>query len=316
MQAASSAPAAASAKSPAGERPTVTVVVAAWPDLAGTADVLAQLAAQRDADTQVIVCSRQQATTELLEKFPWAEWKYGHAGDLIPHLWADGLRLAESDFVAITTNHFLPATDWIAQIRASLSRANPREIAGVGGAIEPPLGNELANWATFFLRYSSQFAFQGVTRVHDTAGDNVVYRASVVRRHMPMFTKGFWEPEFHRALVRDGTSLLYDPSVRVRQVRCFGVKGFCAQRFEHGRHYGENRMQPEPVWLAWIAAAMGPLIPLILLAKVTRNAVRRPALLFRFLFSLPILVLFVCSWAAGEVAGYVATAVSPRSESP
>jgi GT2 family glycosyltransferase len=292
------------AGSPAS-RLSLTVVVAAWPDHAGTAETLRALASQLDDETELLVVGNSAAPVELVAQFPKAEWIQSNHRDLIPHLWASGIRQAQGSCVAITTNHFVPAPDWLAQLRAALDRQPASEIFGVGGLIDPPTGYSLANWATYFLRYSSQFRFRGETRVADTAGDNVAYRTPALRGEESSFAHGFWEPEFHRALVRQGASLMLVPSVRVRQHRCFGVRGFCRQRYEHGQHYGQDRLRSRPSWHRFAAVALSPLIPIILLAKVSRNVLHRPALAPMFLLSSPVLALFVLSWAAGETMGYV-----------
>ena len=65
--------------------------------------------------------------------------------------------------------------------------------------------------------------------------------------------------------------------------------------------------------LAAIAAA--PLVPLILLGKIVRRIARKPSYLGPFLHSLPVLLMFIGSWALGEASGY-RSAVSDQVSSP
>ena len=133
-------------------QPDASIVIAAWPDMRGLSRCLESIAAQRDDRVEVVVASSIAAGPELTEPFHDVKWLHGEKERLIPQLWALGIASAQGDLVAITTAHFVPASDWIAQIRAAHQRLNA---AGIGGAIDPPRGGSAADWATYFLRYSS-----------------------------------------------------------------------------------------------------------------------------------------------------------------
>ena len=127
-----------------------------------------------------------------------------------------------------------------------------------------------------------------------------------------MITDGFWEPEFHRALLAEGKTLAFVPALRVTQRASFGIRCFCAQRLSHGRHYGEDRMQAKS-WLARLArVATAPLIPVVLLLKIAQRLRDRPSYLGPFLRALPVLLLFISAWTLGETWGYLTSA--PRGQ--
>jgi hypothetical protein len=57
------------------------------------------------------------------------------------------------------------------------------------------------------------------------------------------------------------------------------------------------------VRLAWAGATV--VLPSLLIARVTRNVVRRRRHLGWYLRSLPLVVLFSTTWSIGELVGYL-----------
>ncbi len=287
--------------------PGLSIVVAAWPDAAGLGDCLEALAPQRDGFTDVIVVC-PEATAELPRLFPWASWVNAPKGGLIPHLWSLGIAAARREVVALTTAHFTPAPDWVSVIRAAHARlASP----ALGGAIDPPRGGRLVDWATYFLRYSAYLGYRREQVVADLAADNASYERSAILAHPELLKGGFWEQELHARLRGEGHSLTFVPAMRVRLRASFGFVPFLRQRLLHGRRFGRARLLGHgPVWrTAAILAA--PLIPAVLVGKVVLRVVRSGRDFAPFLASLPILSAFALAWAAGEAWGYAAPA--PRA---
>lgn len=280
----------------------LSVVVAAWPDTAGLEQCLAALAPQRDGSTEVIVASSAPAEP-FAQRFPWLQWVDAPADGLIPHLWSRGIAAANGHVVALTTAHFTPGDHWIAEIRAGHGRLAS---AAIGGAIDPPRDGTLVEWATYFLRYSAYLGYDREQTVPDLAGDNASYKRSVVASHPEFLAHGFWEQEFHARLRKEGGSLAFLPAMRVRLHASFGFAPFLRQRFRHGRAFGQARLRGHGA--SWRGAALfgSPLIPAILLGRVTLRVLRSRRDGGHFLASLPILFAFVLAWAAGEATGYAA----------
>src|SRR5262249_29632667 len=130
------------------EGPTISVVIAAWPDAAGLDCCLGALAARRGEAAEVVVVPGPPLPAALAERFPWVSWVGAGTGRLIPHLWGRGAAGARGDVVALTTSHFTPAADWVAAVRAAHARlAAP---AG-GGRGDPPRGGGGGGWGAPFL---------------------------------------------------------------------------------------------------------------------------------------------------------------------
>jgi len=163
------------------------------------------------------------------------------------------------------------------------------------------------------LRYSKYFEYEHEQTVTDIAGDNASYKRETIAAHWETIGDGFWEPEFHRFVLASGRSLAFVPGIRVAQRASFGIRRFCAQRFSHGRHFGRDRMRGKP-WIFWLASFVAaPLIPVMLLGKIGQRLTSKPSYLGPFLASLPVLLLFIVSWALGEAWGYI---TAGRNETP
>lgn len=291
--------------------PDLSVIVAAWPDAAGLEDCLAALRSQLDTGTEVIVV-HGGSPNGMAERYPAVRWVSDSPG-LIPVLWAAGIRAARGEVVAITTSHFLPAPDWVASIRTAHARL---ESPAIGGAIDTPRGGTTVDWATYFLRYSAYHGHDCEQDVPDVAGDNASYKRAELAAHPEWFTDGFWEQDVHRRLQLAGQRVTFVPAVRVRQARSFGSRRFLAQRFAHGRQYGSNRFARGAVLPRLAGVLASPLIPLILLAKVTRRVVRSRRNFWQFVFALPALACFVAAWSLGEVSGYILPEAGHAESSP
>ena len=280
----------------------VSIVIAAWPDAAGLSKCLGSIESQRDDQMQVIAATTIDPPAELVRRFDWVQW-LDPAGDaLIPNLWSKGMAVANGEIVAITIGHFVPASDWLEQIKQAHRRLDS---AGIGGAIDPPRGGSAVDWATYFLRYSNYFKYEREQTVTDIAGDNASYKREAISAHWESISEGFWEPEFHRLLLATGQSMTFVPVIRVTQRASFGIRRFCAQRLSHGRHFGRERMHGKSLVFRLAGLAAAPLIPVILLGKIVRRLTKKPSYLGAFLGSLPVLFLFIVFWALGEAWGYV-----------
>lgn len=289
---------------------SLSVVVAAWPDNTGLAGCLRALQPQADSQVQIIVTSTVSPPTDFVHEFPTVRWLRADPAALIPELWSLGMASATGTVVAITTAHFLPAPDWLAQIRTAHGRLDS---AGIAGPIDPPRGGSLGDWATYFLRYSTAFIYDREQSVHDLIGDNAAYRRVDLQRHGESIRAGFWEPEFHRLVLAEGMKLTFVPAMRITQKHSFGIARFCSQRMHHGRQYGGDRMRGKSTLYRTAGVLLSPLIPLMLLVKIGARVTHRPAYVLPFLGSLPVLLLFICSWALGELRGYISRPMPDRS---
>jgi hypothetical protein len=288
--------------------PSLSVVIAAWPDTTGLGDCLASVAPQRGPGTELIVVSPEPSRATPVD----VTWLLAPPGLLIPHLWSLGMARARGEVVALTTSHFTPAPDWLAVIAAAHARLDS---AAVGGPVDPPRGRGLVEWATYFLRYSAYLRYRSEQGVEDLAGDNASYKRVSLLAHPEFLRDGFWELEYHKRLRREGRTLTFLPGMRVTLRRSFGLFPFLAHRFRHGREFGQARLRGRGPALRIAAIVASPLIPLLLAGKIAMRVARSGRDLGPFAACSPILLCFVLAWALGETAGYLAPA-SPAADGP
>ena len=285
---------------------TLSVVVAVWRNASNLAGCLEALAGQAGASTEVAVVSSFEPPRAVVDAHRGFHF-LTREGALTPELWAAGMAATSAPIVAITTAHFTPSASWLREIREAHARLGA---AGVGGVVDPPERGGPVAWATWFLRYAGSYsgAESGEREASDLVGDNASYDRAALEAHWGSIEKGFWEPEFHRLVRSDGRKLWVVPRIRVTQRGTFGFAGFCRQRLLHGRHFGAERVAGKPAGERLFRILTSPLVPAVLLAKVTARAARGRRFLGPFLVSLPALAAFVLSWSAGEAWGYL----SPR----
>ncbi|HEY8667453.1 MAG TPA: hypothetical protein VIL86_12360 [Tepidisphaeraceae bacterium] len=284
-------------------QPTLSVVVAAWQDADGLEECLAALHGQQDEGVETIVVATGNCARDAVARFPWVQLVKAGDALLTPQLWSIGMARAKCEWVAITTAHFAPAADWVRTIRQTAARAE--NVAGIGGAIDPPRTSNLVDWATYFQRYNAYLHLRQEQTVNDIAGDNAAYRRGDLLRQARFLRDGFWEPDFHRLVLAEGKKLLFTPAMRVTMIRSFGFWRFIGQRFHHGIQFGQARMRGKPAGKKAIGVLLSPLIPAVFFVKIARRVIGSGRNIGMFFACLPILSCFLKVWALGEVIGYV-----------
>lgn len=219
-----------------------------------------------------------------------------------PELWAEGIRESSGSIVALTTDQFLPAHDWVGSILSAYEKADP-SVGGLGGSIEQHPTGGIVDWAVYFVRYAAFMPPFEECTVREIAADNASYRKDVIDRYQTAWESGFWEPDVHREMHRDGATLRLTPLVRSYHVHSYGVRDFARNRFNHARQHGASRAAHFSKARRWAQIAAVPVVPLILTLRAMRHVVRRGGSIGRFVLALPLILLFYSSWAAGELTG-------------
>ncbi|MGH2406309.1 MAG: glycosyltransferase [bacterium] len=282
----------------------ITVVVASHNARTSIPDCLSALLAQQsDAEAEIVLVDNStDGTLQLVRReFPSIRILPAAASALVPNLWEIGIRESRGDIVALTTAHCVPQRDWLRRIRES----HQDTAVAVGGAIENDPHAGMVDWAVYFCRYSRYMLPFPSGFVSEIPGDNASYKRAAIERFPQSWTGGFWEPAVHAELRRAGFPLLLSPSIVVHQRRSYAFWGFMRQRFQHGTQYGR-----------WLSTHLGPggrvlrimltpAVPLVLLFRIAGEVRRKGRHGDKLLMSLPILVAFLLSWAAGELVGYV-----------
>jgi hypothetical protein len=105
---------------------------------------------------------------------------------------------------------------------------------------------------------------------------------------------------------QDGVPLVCRPNILVGHKKHYTIREYLTQRYYYARSYAGARVSGAPLAkrLAYGAAAFA--LPPLLMARTVSRVLSKRRHRGELVRSLPLLTLFVCSWSAGEIAGYVA----------
>jgi glycosyltransferase involved in cell wall biosynthesis len=287
--------------------PRISIVIASRNSGSSLLQCLQALASVSENGAEVIVVDNSAEVAEVLPQ-SLRKMKLIRAGKekLIPQLWEIGIQHASGDIVALTTAHFVPENDWVHQIL----RAHEGPHAGIGGAIENEPHAGIVSRAIYFCRYSAYMLPFTAGSVKDFAADNASYKRAALDKYETARSRGFWEAAIHAQMVKDGLELSLDPRIVVRHHQSFSFLGFMRQRFLHGRQYGADRAKDFSMLRRLAHIVSSPLIPAIFLWRITRRVMTRKRSWGEYLPALPVMMLFLLSWAAGELLGYLSIPVA------
>ena len=251
----------------------------------------------------IIVDNSTDETAEMIaHKFPALKLLKAQQNKLIPELWKIGIDQGAGDLVALSTTHFVPAKNWIAEIRA----AHESSFAGIGGAIENDARAGLISQAIYFCRYSRYMLPFAEESADDFAADNASYKRADLERVKDSMRNGFWEVFVHQAMIKEKLQLVLSPKIVVYHQDSFNFSGFMRQRFSHGKQFGKDRTENISGAKRTALILLSPLIPFLYLYRITKRVLTKKSNLGKYFLSLPVLFLFLLSWSAGEFRGYLA----------
>jgi hypothetical protein len=212
-----------------------------------------------------------------------------------------GLAAARGEIVALIEDHGRPDSRWCANV----VKAYRDGYWGVGGAIENAVDRPL-NWAVYFCDFGMYQNPVGAGPTAMISDANASYRREALEAIRPVWERSFNQVAVNRAILERGGRLGIFPDIVVRQHReglTFGEA--LAERFIWGRSFAAARC-------AWIGpgerilrAALAPLLPAVLVARMAANVLRKGRLRKKFAAALPLILILEASWSLGELAGYV-----------
>jgi len=270
-------------------------------------DTLSALREQQPAvGHEVIVADRlNDAVSRQIEcDFPEVRLLAFPPDTSLPALRTAALVAARGRYAVVTEDHCVPARDWLAQIVSAFAREEA-DVVAVGGSVVNGLAQRWLDRATFQCEYGSYLPPRKSGLDPDLPGMNVAYlRQRLLALDRNALLAGFWETTVHPALLRQSARLVFADDVRVAHCKHFGLTEFLEQRFLYSRYYAGSRFG-QVAWARRAAALLlSPLLPILLLWRFQRGALRRRRYWDEFIALAPLLTLFALVWAIGEMAGY------------
>lgn len=286
------------------KKPKLSVVLASQNALTSVSDCLKTLENQcKSEDIEIIVVDNStDDTAEIVKReFPNVNLINAAKDKLIPELWGIGIKKSAGEYVALTTTHFVPSDDWIAETLL----ANEADYAGIGGAIENDANGGIVSWAVYFCRYSPYMLPFDKVEVEDFAADNASYKRRDLQFVEEARGDGFWENFVHQKMRKADMKLLKTPEIIVYHRDSFTFSGFMNQRFHHGKQFGNTRAAQMVLTTRLVYAALSPVIPFLYLYRIVGRVFAKKRNIGKLVLASPVLILFLLSWSAGEFSGYL-----------
>jgi len=287
-----------------GATPTISVVVASCRAPALLDACLGSLRGQCEQMGAQLIVARSAYTGDvgsLAKAYPDVEFIEAPSGASIPELRGIGMAQAAGDIVALTEDHCVADEHWL----ESIAQQAGDGAHVIGGGMGNAQRDRTIDWAAYFSEYGFFAPGRPTTEnaVPLLTGANVAYTRDVIDDVIDWARQGEWENVAHDRLFARGSVLRFARTAAISQNQQYAFRGFCHDRYEHGRDYARKRLAEESGARRWLLFAATPLLPVVLSWRVARavgSAHRKP-----FLRALPVTFVFFAWWAAGEAVGYL-----------
>ena len=284
-------------------RAALSVVV---PSVNGPSDLdgaLEALEAQGAPDAlEIVVVDRlgEELREHVRRKFPRVKLLAVAPSATIPEMRAAAFDASTSEAVAVIEDHVIVPKGWANALLQAMNGS--RRV--VGGSVENAATDRLSDWAAFLCEYSHCINPLPSGPTSWLTGNNVVYPRALLHEFRHVIAEGAWENRLHDAMRDAGVALVCHPEIVVGHKKHFSVGEYLGQRYLYARSYAGARVKGRPLGprLAYAAAAFA--LPPLLLWRTVSRVVSKRRHMGHLVLSLPLLALFVCAWAAGEVIGY------------
>jgi Glycosyl transferase family 2 len=281
----------------------LSVVVPSVNGLGDLIGCLTALEAQAtDARLEMIVVDRLGAGVrqEIAKRFPTAKLIPVPPDTTIPRMRELAFDAATGEAVAVIEDHVIVPAGWARALLAARRETG----AVVGGSIDNAARSSVVDWAAFLCEYSHCITPLPSGPTNALPGNNVIYDRALLERYRETIAAGKWENYLHDAMHRDGVPMVLRPEIGVGHKKHYTVGEYLSQRFLYARSYAGERVKGMPLAkrLSYGAAAFA-LPPLLMYRTVARVLAKRRYRM-QLLLSIPLLVLFIASWTAGEIVGY------------
>jgi GT2 family glycosyltransferase len=282
------------------DRAELSVVVPSVNGLKDLMGTLEALAANQDVRLEVLVPERcgDDVRAAVRARFPQVRVIPVDRDTTIPEMRALAFAAATAESIAVIEDHVLVPSGWA----RALLEAQRRGEQVVGGGVLNAATDRTVDWAAFLCEYSHLLPPLPDGPSTWLTGNNTVYRRALLQQYGGE-AAGAWEDRLHEVLRGHGVTLFFRPEIVVQHKKHYTVGEYLSQRYLYARAYaGAKFSQASPLRRAVGGVAAFALPPVLFRRIVWRvfKAGRHRAELAR---SLPLLALFVSSWAVGEAVG-------------
>lgn len=286
---------------------TISVVIA-WVNSYEllTAGLDALLIQEKRTADEIIVVTRhgENEQRKLQENYPNVILVSAAADTTITKLRSLGVRLSTGSAVAVTEDHCVPARNWLATIERKISDGGDV----VGGAIENAWDKRLRDEAAFLTEYAFAIRAAGETKSEKNAaipGNNAAYRRELIEGLCETLDADLWESFYFDELRDAGKNLVCDAEMLLYHRRPFDFFYFVRQRFHFCRSFAEMRASQSLNNFGRAKYGAGSLIlPPLLWLRGLNILRKKRRMVGRYFLCSPLIWVYLCAGAIGEMTGY------------
>jgi glycosyltransferase involved in cell wall biosynthesis len=282
--------------------PRVSVIVPSATGLPVVAECLESLLSQEGSTrAEILVLDRcgEETRAVLRSQFPEIQLIPVEGCPSIPALRALGIERAKGQIIALLEDHCIVQPGWL----RALEQAYDAGYRAIGGPIENGCVDRAVDWAAFFCEYARFCAPAPRGSVREIPGNNAAFDRRLFEQLQPELRAGAWEPVW-LARMRERQVIFYSaPEMAVVHKLSFRYGNFLTQRYHYSRSFAGMRLCGAPWWKRVAYAGATVLLPGLLLGRLAVTMAGKRRHWMRFLYSLPVLLTFLASWAVGEGVG-------------
>ena len=282
--------------------PAISVVIPAvngWPDLDRCLGALERESTRTSLEALVPERCGVAVRDAAALRYPWARVIPVPTKTTIPQMRAIAIREARAPTVVVIEDHIIVPAGWAHAIE--MARTGAARV--VGGGLINAATSSLVDWAAWLCEYNHLAgpAPEGpVTGIH---GNHTAYDRALLVEHRDVVESGRWEDALHDAVRAKGVTLWSRPDIVAGHEKHYSIGEYTSQRFLYSRAYAAMRTSGAGVAGRLMYGLKGFLLPPVLFYRIVSRVWRGRLYRSHLVPSLPLLVLFVCSWGLGEVAG-------------
>lgn len=298
------------APTPLGEpspRAVLSVIVPSVngvPDLERTLTALEREAAEVPLELLVVDRLGEEVRATVRATFPRAHVIDVPADTTIPAMRMAAFAVACGNHVAVIEDHIVVPRGWARSMLEALGEAQrgPRP-AVVGGAVENGATRRVVDWAAFLCEYSHCLTPLPAGPSTWLTGNNVVYPKWLLERYLDRLSADTWENHLHAMMRADGVTLVCRPDIVVAHEKYYTIREYVTQRYWYARSYAGARVSGAAVGKRIAVGMAAAMLPPVLLWRIIVRVLGKRRHRAELVQSIPLLIVFVCAWAAGEVVG-------------
>jgi glycosyltransferase involved in cell wall biosynthesis len=286
--------------------PRVSIVIASLvgpPFIDDCLKSVEQQAREMAAEVIVVACGNDAYAARIAKKFPWAKVVHRPERETVPALRSRGVEAASGGIIAIIEEHCLAAPDWL---QRAVEARQGGQFGVIGGPVVDYSYRRLRDWVVYFIEYNGYLPPWRDGEAHDLGSANIAYSRALLMKYRDALEGGYWEAGLHPRLIADGVKFRAVPQMVVHHRGPFNYGYYLQQRYWFSRAFAGCRGQHLPASKKLAYFVMAPVVPFLLLARITKRVLDRHCRLDKFAQAIPLLMPALFVYVAGEFVGYLA----------